>query len=95
MTLAEFLDDAVRILPYCPEDIYQMTPAEITLKIEGQIEYYKHMHEIMLHAGYMNAALERTKRLPRWEKFMAGHKDKPDAKKMKEWYLKEMETVNG
>ena len=70
-----------------------MSPREIYLKIDGQRERSLDRFKLSLRVGYENAHLQRVKKFPKWSKYIKGQK--PDGKKMKEWFDDEIKKVEG
>jgi len=70
-----------------------MTPAEISLKLEGERDRLKESRDITIIGAYINDWLRRKKRMPSLKKILKGEAEKPDVNEARKWYEQEMKKL--
>jgi hypothetical protein len=72
-----------------PGEVWTLTPAEVDAAVQAESARLEHQRRLGLTQAWVNAALQRQKRLPRLEKFLrrpgslAGKKSQDEMKQ--EW----------
>lgn len=53
-----------------PGEVWRLTPAEVEAAVLAETERREHQRRLALTLAWVNAALQRQKRLPRLERFL-------------------------